>query len=591
MHVYPEKNRNYDIKRKMMLLTINTSKTPTPLTKTKNINNNNEIPKKTNKTKITTTNIISPSNINSNNVDRTKKIIFQNYFKNNSRLKNFYTNQNSIENDSIRKKDTHDIKDFKKNFTKNIFTNFYDINNNNYFLNLYDSSTSIPLKYKVRNPIINNKNFYTKNLSRNIKYKDNSFNKSTKNSYYYETSITETNNSNYNYINNKYNNNSVYVQSSDTKKMLNNYRNKLLKEFLKYLKKFYLNYYKKDFIFFINELKTLKNKKNIKKFIYSKKIQKQPFHKITVNKKESSIDTLIKKRKIFINKKINRNSYHLTDRKIESKNIASKIINNHCSELVDGKIRNIFLDSSFLNEANSIDVDGINNIYTHQNSSSIDNNHSFRGKKHRIFLGNVIPSSSSYEKDNKYKYKTIDITKDNSNYREIKINFQQIEELKKEKIKNKNLSFNNKINIRFNYITFQGKKYNNKINNNNYANIICPLVNSFSIISEPKKEDKKNLFSEGRKKYFRLFKNNRFLSSIKEEDEKYSLSIQDSISVENTKIFGKDNIYNPQYKQNRIKLKTKINDYCKNNYKKLLLNKLKYYALLFKANKTNKSTK
>ena len=245
------------------------------------------------------------------------------------------------------------------------------------------------------------------------------------------------------------------------------------------------------------------------------------------------------------------------------------------------------MDSSFLNEANSIDVEGVSNIYTHQNSSSIDNNHSYIGKKHRILLGNIIPSSLSYEKNNKYKYKTIDTKKDINNYREIKINFNQFEELKN--VKHKKLSFDNKINIRFNYITFQGKKENNNNINRNNEYRISKSVNSLSIISISKKEVKKNQISEGRKKYFRLFKNNRFLSSIKEEDEKYSLSIQDSISVENIKIFNKDKIYNAQYKQNKIKLKPKLNDYCKKNYKKLLLIKLKYISLLFKANKVNKS--
>ena len=586
MKANPKKIINLDIIRKMKFLTLNASKTPKPLIKNKKTIN--KMPKKMNKTILTSTNIFSPSNFNSNNIDRTRKIIFPNYFKNNQKLENYYTNQNSIENKSIRKKDINDIKDFKKSFTKNIFTNYYDINNNNYFLNLYDTSTSVPIKYKDRNSILNNKNFNTKNISRNLKYKDNSFNKSTKNNYnnYFYTSMTETN-SNNNYFYNRYINNSICLPSSDTKKMLNNYRNKLLKEFLKYLKKFYFNYYKNDFIYFINELKKLKKKNNLKKFIYSKKIQKQPFHKAKINKKESSIDALIKNRKIFINKKINRNSYHLTERKMDSKNIVSKIINNLSNELVDGKIRNIFLDSSFLNEANSIDVEGIK-IYTHQNSSSIDNNHSYTSKKHRILLGNINPSSLSYEKNNKYKYKTIDTKKDINNYREIKINFNQIGELKD--VRHKNLTFDNKINIRYNYITFQGKKKNN-INNKNNIYSISNSVDSFSIISISKKEDKKNQFSEGRKKYFRMFKNNRFLSSIKEEDEKYSLSIQDSISVENTKIFNKDNLYNAQYKKNKIKLKAKINDYCKKNYKKLLLIKLKYISLLFKENKTNKSKK
>ena len=79
-------------------------------------------------------------------------------------------------------------------------------------------------------------------------------------------------------------------------------------------------------------------------------------------------------------------------------------------------------------------------------------------------------------------------------------------------------------------------------------------LESFSIIC---KNEKKAKFY-GRKKYFNLLKNKKFLSSIKEEDEKFSLSRQDSITPENTKIYVKENI---QYIQNKNRFKALINDF------------------------------
>lgn len=95
------------------------------------------------------------------------------------------------------------------------------INNNNYFVNLYDSSTSIPQKYKSKNSVIN-KNFYNKINSRNQDIKDYSFNKANKTNIY-EASITEPDNYN----------RSLYINTSETKEMLKNYRRYLLKEFMK----------------------------------------------------------------------------------------------------------------------------------------------------------------------------------------------------------------------------------------------------------------------------------------------------------------------------------------------------------------------
>ena len=214
----------------------------------------------------------------------------------------------------------------------------------------------------------------------------------------------------------------------------------------------------------------MKNKRLLKHFVYSKKIQK----KLNTFKKLSFVETIISKRgkeknRILLNN-LNQNSLNLTDRKIESKSIVSKIINNQSKELLDGKIRNIFLDTSFLNETNSIEVD--NNIYYNKTSSSIENNHSFRGNRHRIFLGDII-SKTPKEKSN--------------NCSEIKLNINQIEQLKKEKIKK--LSFDNKINLRFNYIELKNNKTKNCYKRN--INMVCASkLESFSIICKNEKKAK-----------------------------------------------------------------------------------------------------
>ena len=548
MQVHPEIIKKTQTKKKIKYFILNTSKTPISQkkeSKTRNhINSASQISKTLPiKNNISQLNFNTIVNTNTNN----RKLIIKRYSKNILHLKNYFTSKNSIDNESIKRPNIIKAKDFKKNFTKNFYTNFYDINNNNYFVNLYDSSTSIPQKYKARNSVLNKK-FHPKINSRNADIRDNSFNKVNRTNYY-EASITEPDNYN----------KSLYINISNTKEMLNNYRNKLLKEFMKYLKKFYINYYKKAFIHFINELKLIKKKKPFKQFVYSKKIQKNP----KIFKKMSYIESIINKRKAERHKILSNNFIHkklnLTDRKIESKSIVSKIINNKSKELLDGKIRNIFLDSSFLNETNKLDAD--NNIYSNKTSSRIDYNHSFRGNRHRIFLGEII---SPKEKQNA------------NNCREIKVNIRQIEQLKNEK--NKRLSFDEKINLRFNCIELK----NNKVKNSNNINInkiyASNLVESFSIIS---KNEKKAKF-HGRKKYFNLLKNKKFLSSIKEEDEKFSLSIQDSIPVENTKLYIKDSI---QYIQNKNKFRTFLNEFLKQKYNKLLLSKIKDFASIYKKNK------
>ena len=567
MFVHPDKNIIIQTKNKYNYFDLNTYKTPTS---TKNINKNQIIKKTSINNK---NNKNTPLRINIFNETQNKKQILINKITNNiSKLKNYYTSKNTIENE-LRKK-SFKIKDIKKKlYEKNYFTNFYDINNNNYFVNLFNTSTSIPSKlntsvsilskYKGRNSVIN-KNYYTRVNSRNINNKEMNLNKINKtNNYESSTNGIDTFND------------SAYF---DTKEMLKNYRNKLLKEFLKYLKKFYINYYKKYFIIFINKLKSIKNKKSLKQYVYSKKIQKQPFNKSKKFKKNSLINSLINRKmiinkKLLINKKIIGKSFCLTDRRLEGNSIVSKIINNKSNKLLDGKIRNIFLDSSFLNKENTFDDISINNNTSNNDRySSIDNNHSFRGFKNRILLGEIISPKNK--------------TNNNTNSREIKIDFRQLEKKKQEKNKYY-LSFDNKIQLRFNEIESHVNKnknirYTNLKFNENFL-IISNLVESFTIIS--KKDIQRMNELDRRIKYYNLLRNQKFLSSIKEEDEKFSLSIQDSIPAESTKLLVKESIYNSHFKQNKMNFKIIINNFCKEKYKKIFINKIKGIADVYKMNK------
>ena len=363
---------------------------------------------------------------------------------------------------------------------------------------------------------------------------------------------------------------------------------------IKYLKKFYKNYYKKYFIHFLKELKSISIQKTKKKFIYSKKIQKTNIFSKKF-KKISKVDPLINKRKAqanqyLINKRENYNSMNLSCGKLKRNNVFTKIINNQSNELVDGQIRNIFLDSSFLNEQNLLvdNDDEINNIFLSKNNSTIEyySNKEHKNKIRDILLKEGILSvnkgatGGSESKDKKDNENDVD-----DYNREIKINLNLNEEFYKQN-KSKIYLRNN-----FNHMIF--------IENNNYKNgkkkitydslVISNLVESFSIICCIKGFTN---FLEGRKKYLNLIKNRKFLSSIKEEDEKYSLSIQDSIVVDNTKIVNKENNgHNPHFNlENLILLfKSLINDFCEEKFKKLFLNKIKTVAFVYKINKVLKN--
>ena len=576
MFVYPEKHKLMQIKNKIQYFTINTSKTPTSIkNKTKKQSQNQIINNYNTNTNINT-NTISikkikniPSIISAFIANKNReKLLFRNTSNNNPKLKSCYTSQSSLENESKNKLKSNifKMKNFKKKNIQNYYTNIYDIKNNNYFVNLYNTSSALlSSKNKSRNSVIN-KSYYTKINSRNINNKDVSFSAINKTNYY-EPSFNEMD---------KFND-SVYI---DTKEMLKNYRNKLLKEFIKYLKKFYRHYYKKDFILFINQLKKIKNKKS-NHYIYSKKIQKVPYKKINFIKQNTFVERLINKsktlnNKILKNKTIIGKTFSLTGKKLEGNSIASKIINNKSNELLDGQIRNIFLDSSFLNNGNYIDDMPLNKTPINTCYSFNEQTKSHSEFKHRALIGEIFSPPININ--------------NNNNSREIKIDLRLLEKMKKER--NKTLkSIGNKIQLRFNHIVFD--EDNNK-NNSNYDNkllIISNRVENFTMNNNQKDIQRMNEL-ERRIKYYKLLKSHKFLSSIKEEDEKYSLSIQDSIPAENVKIFAKDNLYNTYYNvQNKKNLKKIINEFCQEKMKQLFINKIKDAAYIYNKNKDIKECK
>ena len=219
MFAHPEKNKIQQIKNKYKYFTINTSKTPTSnknklKNKNQTINNTNNTHTNTNTNSISIKKIKSiPSIINAFIANKNKeKLLFRNASNNNTKLKNYYTCQSSLDNESKNKLKSNifKMKNFKKKDIQNYYTNFYDIKNNNYYVNLYNTSL-LNSKYKSRNSVIN-KSYYTKINSRNINNKDVSFSAINKTNYY-EPSFNEMD---------KFND-SVYI---DTKEMLKNYRNK-----------------------------------------------------------------------------------------------------------------------------------------------------------------------------------------------------------------------------------------------------------------------------------------------------------------------------------------------------------------------------
>lgn len=458
------KSKIFKMKAKNSNLTINVPEASS-YSKYKNLklSNRKSIPINMNYKTINTSSINSMKNKNKNKLN---SVLIPKLIKNT----NLENNQNKI--GKLKSFRYFKSRDFGRSV---INSNYFDINNNNYYVNLFNSTTPKITQNKYRKIDVNKK-FNSKenrNLINKVKYLNLT---NIKNKFNQSITTLSLIKKKYSYTNTK---NTITIEK------MKFYRNKLLLEFMKYFLRFILLYKKKYFSFFINQIKSKKRKEISYKYIYKKKIQqtsrnnnKDKFY--TYNNFSSK---QIFKSKNTLDKKINLN---LIKRKI-----INKIINNQSEEVINDKIRNVFIAPNNINKT----------IYKKNNI-----NHSFKQSKENK---NLIKLNLNHKKK--------------ATVTEIEVNFKRnIKDISSEK---------NKINLRFKEIIYENnKKKNIYINNQSY--FTKTFVDSFSLNCE-KNED--NEFLDLRKKYINNRKENKILSSILEVDEKISSSLQDSIKIDNRK--------------------------------------------------------
>lgn len=285
-----------------------------------------------------------------------------------------------------------------KYFGRNVNNrNYLDINNNNYYVNLFNSSTPKYSKIDI------NKKFNSKEnriLINKVKYLN-------------LTNIKNTFNQTFSSNKKKYLFN--YTENNEALEKMINYRNKLLLEFMKYIDKFLFLYKKRHFLLLTKNINIIKEKKLLHKCIYKKKIYKIPCRNSI--SKFYTFNTSLQKMKIKVINK-NKNITNLNISGIKGKNLIKKIINNQSKDVLDGEIRNIFIDSNFPFKNKNLNNKS-NTIYT-----------SYKGKKNKFNL-------------------------DSYNDREIEIKFKNVDYLNKEINKSPN-----KINLRSNSFSYNIWKKN-----------------------------------------------------------------------------------------------------------------------------------
>ena len=310
---------------------------------------------------------ISYKTINTSSINSTKnknKLIIPKLIRD-SKLEN---NKNKLEK-------FESLKSLKsKYFGRNVNNrNYLDINNN-YYVNLFNSSTPKYSKIDI------NKKFNSKEnriLINKVKYLN-------------LTNIKNTFNQTFSSNKKKYM--FTYTENSEALEKMKNYRNKLLLEFMKYFQRFILLYKKKNFCFLIERIKCFQKKEISYKYIYKKKIQHISRNK-DMNKYYSYNNCSKKflKNKNALNKEVNSNLKPSDNLLKKRKIIINKIINNKSKDVLNEEVRNVFISSNNIDKVNFQK----NNI-----------NHSFKTTKKTINLFN--------QNSNK---------KNNTNVIEIEVNF------------------------------------------------------------------------------------------------------------------------------------------------------------------------
>ena len=373
----------------------------------------------------------------------------------------------NIKKNSIINKNSklNKIKSLNKNF---INSNYFDINNNNYFVNLYNNLTT-PKSIKIKEK--NNTNTNT-NTNKKFNSKENKILLNER-KYFNLESIKKR----YNFNNKGSSKKAKTISYLDTSTMekMKNYRNKLLLEFMKYIDKFLFLYKKRHFLLLTKNINIIKEKKLLHKCIYKKKIYKIPCRNSI--SKFYTFNTSLQKMKIKVINK-NKNIANLNISGIKGKNLIKKIINNQSKDVLDGEIRNIFIDSNFPFKNKNLNNKS-NTIYT-----------SYKGKKNKFNL-------------------------DSYNDREIEIKFKNVDYLNKEINKSPN-----KINLRSNSFSYNIWKKN--VNKKYMKLTMQRAINEYYVINKryiDNENQNKNLASITEEDE-KIFISNQDLSGINNEIKK-----------------------------------------------------------------------
>ena len=231
-------------------------------------------------------------------------------------------------NIQLRNFPTLKLKNFSSSF---INSNYFDINNNNYFVNLYNTSNpKIVKKENISKKIVTKEN---KNLVNKIKYFKLKNLKKNINLHIKAKSFERK----------KYSLNDIKINEADKK--MKNYRNKLLLEFMKHFKNVIISYIKKYFIFFIKQILVIRNSGISSSYIYKKKLHQTS--KLDGNNLYFTYNNSSKR--IYqkeINNKVNMKYSNLSKKLGE--HVINKIMSNQSKDILNEEVRNVFFDSNTL---------------------------------------------------------------------------------------------------------------------------------------------------------------------------------------------------------------------------------------------------
>ena len=493
-------------------------------------------------------------------------------------------------------------------------TNYYYANNKNIYFNdiNYEKDIKDFVDYSEDYPYI------SRTVNRRDGYSKNEYIQLLKSNNIADFDCQKT------YINNNdYNLNNDNDNDNKDKCLINIYKGKLIKIFVKFLKKFYLKYRANIFTELISKLKKLNKNdiivfQNYKKnkinedtncrennkilyinnnyYKYQKNGRKNQMKSLSSHKKFSSLSLfkkINKKRNINNQININYNKGNEETLKKSSSNIyipaKTRIINNNYNNILGANSKiSIFNEIKIDKNSNFIEIytrqkdlnHQINNYYnTNFNNFYIKKNNSYNSnkniknkkpknilwkiKRQNNIIGNTIEESNDNSKVKPLFYKKITAREKNDSKNDDNKNNMKIHIKKNENLKNKNKKSNNKF-IRHTTNIKSKNIYNSTIfdnqKNNNIKNIDNNLNNSVNMSN-----DINNYCLDDKPMNIILLKN-----SNMENEEDSSVSNEEGKNILNMNNKINDNFYSFQQNSDSYEIKNLIQ--IKTEDKRLIIN-------------------